>query len=80
MIKIFVLSIFEWPFYTGFTVCGKLPSSVGLAKMFPLEIGARIIKPIFKEFYIYPKTLSSVNLTGSITRVNVNITWIKGSI
>ena len=20
-IKIFVLSIFEWPFYTGFTVC-----------------------------------------------------------
>ena len=21
VIKIFVLSIFEWPFYTGFTVC-----------------------------------------------------------
>ena len=28
VIKIFVLSIFEWPFYTGFTVlfCGKLDS------------------------------------------------------
>ena len=23
-IKIFVLSIFEWPFYTGFTVCTTL--------------------------------------------------------
>ena len=23
VIKIFVLSIFEWPFYTGFTVCGR---------------------------------------------------------
>ena len=24
VIKTFVLSIFEWPFYTGFTVCCKL--------------------------------------------------------
>ena len=24
VIKIFVLSIFEWPFYTGFTVCSYL--------------------------------------------------------
>ena len=23
VIKVFVLSIFEWPFYTGFTVCNS---------------------------------------------------------
>ena len=27
-IKIFVLSVFEWPFYSGFTVC-RLPPTVG---------------------------------------------------
>ena len=27
-IKIFVLSIFEWPFYTGFTVCQKLKGNL----------------------------------------------------
>ena len=29
VIKIFVLSIFEWPFYTGFTVCSKYRLLVG---------------------------------------------------
>ena len=27
VIKIFVLSIFEWLFYTGFTVCKKISTS-----------------------------------------------------
>ena len=28
VIKIFDLSIFEWPFYTGFTVCGKFSYAI----------------------------------------------------
>ena len=27
VIKIFVLSVFEWPFYTGFTVAGNMVRS-----------------------------------------------------
>ena len=40
VIKMFVLSIIEWPFYTGFTVCGfytkniKLQSRLDVALFF----------------------------------------------
>ena len=40
VIKIFVLSIIVWPFYTGFTVCGfytkniKLQNRLGVALFF----------------------------------------------
>ena len=33
VIKIIVLSIFEWPFYTGFTVCIFMEISIGLIRV-----------------------------------------------
>ena len=33
LIRIFVLSIFEWPFYTGFTVCSGLKLRVRKEKL-----------------------------------------------
>ena len=36
VIKIFVLSIFEWPFYTGFTVCAKSADTISINVHFRL--------------------------------------------
>ena len=33
VIKIFVLSIFEWPFYTGFTVSDNIPPQMKILNM-----------------------------------------------
>ena len=41
VIKIFVLSIFEWPFYTGLTIQAHLIISAG-----SFEIGCSLIKKV----------------------------------
>ena len=38
VIKIFVLSIFEWPFYTGFTVYVHINSSGTFTMFYPYTI------------------------------------------
>ena len=43
VIEIFVLSIFEWPFYTGFTVCCVCEQEV-LKSFTLIELVALIIK------------------------------------
>ena len=53
VIKIFVLSIFEWPFYTGFTACfgcSKEPSLKMLLSSTHCNILLRNKKIIFLTF------------------------------
>ena len=51
VIKIFVLSIFEWPFYTGFTVCikfSKIPQ-IGIQDQLLLNAGQKYCKMLQGE-------------------------------
>ena len=49
VIKIFVLSIFEWPFYTGFTVC----TTVTLLSNFnPFNLRSIPVKAILKKLFV----------------------------
>ena len=51
VIKTFVLSIFGWPFYTGFTVCCPHEENLGLS--YPLRAQGRVISFVLPYSFLW---------------------------
>ena len=74
VIKIFVLSIFEWPFYTGFTVClyKNILAFYGLKVIFcigvALFVDHTIDKIIFRSLVVSCFVCLAIELSNLLSR------------
>ena len=71
VIKIFVLSIFEWPFYTGFTVS---TNALTLCMLYNLSLNYNFLKKFFQEHN------QSVKWFGSRSGLKFCLSWSESKL